>query len=38
MDSDFYFNHIEVNNKPVQFVLVTDRYDIIVVVNLIVNS
>ena len=38
MDSDFYFSHIEVNNKPVQFVLVTDRYDSIVIVNLIMNS
>ena len=26
MDSDFYFGHLEVNNKPLQFVLVTDRY------------
>ena len=26
METDFYFDHLEVNNKPVQFVLVTDRY------------
>ena len=26
VDSDFYFGHVEVNNKPLQFVLVTDRY------------
>ena len=26
VDSDFYFGHLEVNNKPQQFVLVTDRY------------
>ena len=26
MDSDFYSGHVEVNNKPVQFILVTDRY------------
>lgn len=29
MDSDFYLGHIEVNNKPIQFVLVTDRYVVI---------
>ena len=25
VESDFYFGHVEVNTKPVQFVLVTDR-------------